>query len=187
MKIYTRGGDEGETSLFGGTRVLKAHARIHAYGEIDELNSVMGWCVAAADGPLAASLSRESSRLFSLGSHLATPPDAQDARKHLPVWPEDAAAELELEIDAWDEGLSALKNFILPGGCELASRLHLARSVCRRAERWLVALRDTEGPEACDARLLGYLNRLSDWLFTAAREANRASGIEEQPWIPPRN
>lgn len=186
MKIYTRGGDEGETSLFGGARVMKAHARIHAYGEVDELNSVLGWCIAAADGPMAASLARESSRLFSLGSHLATPPDAQDARKHLPAWPEQASAELEREIDAWDEGLAALKNFILPGGSELAARLHLARSVCRRAERWLVALRDAEGPDACDSRLLGYLNRLSDWLFTAAREANRLQGVTEQPWIPAR-
>jgi cob(I)alamin adenosyltransferase len=187
MKIYTRGGDEGETSLFGGQRVLKDQARIHAYGEVDELNSVLGWCVTVAEGPMAASLTRESSRLFSLGSHLATPPEAKDARKHLPEWSASASTELEAEIDRWDEGLARLQNFILPGGCELASRLHLARSVCRRAERWLVSLRDAEGPEACDPRLLGYLNRLSDWLFTAAREANRAAGRTEQPWIPPRS
>lgn len=187
MKIYTRGGDEGETSLFGGQRVLKDNARIHAYGEVDELNSVLGWCAAAAEGEMASSLVRESSRLFSLGSHLATPPEANDAKKHLPAWPQNATAELESEIDAWDENLAPLQNFILPGGSELASRLHLARAVCRRAERGLVALRDAEGPEACDPQLLGYLNRMSDWLFTAAREANRAAGVIESAWIPERN
>lgn len=185
MKIYTRGGDQGETSLFGGKRVLKDHARIHAYGEIDELNCVLGWClVAASAGPLADTLRRESSRLFSLGAHLATPIDAADAREHLPAWPADAVSQLESEIDAWDESLEPLKNFVLPGGSELAARLHIARSICRRSERWMVALRDAEGSEAVDTDLLRYVNRLSDWLFTAARFANQHSGIEEDPWIP---
>ena len=185
MKIYTRGGDQGETSLFGGKRVLKDHARIHAYGEIDELNCILGGCVVAcAEEPLKQALRRESSRLFTLGAHLATPPDAGEARKHLPVWPADADKQLEQEIDSWDQSLEPLKNFVLPGGSELAARLHLARAVCRRAERWLVALRDAEGADAVAAELLSYLNRLSDWLFTAARIANQQAGIAEDPWLP---
>lgn len=185
MKIYTRGGDQGETSLFGGKRVLKDHARIHAYGEIDELNCVLGWCLVAADkSDLAECLRRESSRLFTLGAHLATPPDAEESRKHLPTWPSDAVSALESEIDGWEESLEPLKNFVLPGGSELAARLHMARSLCRRAERWMVALRDAEGSKAVDAELLQYINRLSDWLFTAARFANQQAGIVEDPWIP---
>lgn len=184
MKIYTRGGDQGETSLFGGKRVLKDHARIHAYGEVDELNCVLGWClVAASESALADCLRRESSRLFTLGAHLATPPDAEESRKHLPAWPADAVGTLESEIDQWEESLEPLKNFVLPGGCELAARLHIARSMCRRAERWMVALRDAEGSEAVDSDLLRYINRLSDWLFTAARFANHQSGVAEDPWV----
>lgn len=185
MKIYTRGGDQGETSLFGGKRVLKDHARIHAYGEIDELNSVLGWCLVAADeSELAACLRRESSRLFALGAHLATPPDAEESRKHLPTWPTDAVSTLESEIDGWEESLEPLKNFVLPGGSELAARLHMARSLCRRAERWMVALRDAEGSKAVDSDLLRYINRMSDWLFTAARLANQQAGVSEDPWVP---
>ncbi|MCH2101731.1 MAG: cob(I)yrinic acid a,c-diamide adenosyltransferase [Planctomycetes bacterium] len=185
MKIYTRGGDQGETSLFGGGRVLKDHARIHAYGEIDELNCVFGWCIVASDQvAMTSCLRRESSRLFTLGAHLATPPDAGESRKRLPVWPSEAVATLEGEIDEWGEVLEPLKNFVLPGGAELAARLHIARSICRRAERWIVALRDAEGSDAIDSDLLRYINRLSDWLFTAARMANLQAEVVEEPWVP---
>lgn len=185
MKIYSRGGDEGETSLFGGRRVPKGHVRIHAYGEIDELNTLLGLTLALAPEDLAERLRRESSRLFSLGAHLATPPDASDARQHLPVWPAGVTTLLEEEIDAWDQQLPELKNFVLPAGTELAARLHLARAVCRRAERGLVSLREVEGAEAVDPAFLRYLNRLSDWLFVAARWANHAAGVPDEPWRAP--
>lgn len=190
VRIYTRTGDEGETGLFGGGRVLKAHPRIAAYGETDELNSVLGWCaVAAAEAPgiaatLAARLTREQARLFTLGAWLATPPDADPgARRHLPAWAGGAVAELEAEIDAWDAALSPLKSFILPGGTELAARLHVARAACRRAERAVAAL-SADAAQQVPRWALVYLNRLSDWLFTAARAANAAAGRADAPWRP---
>lgn len=186
MRIYTRTGDTGETGLFGGGRVPKFHARISAYGEVDELNSVLGWC-SAASAPLpglADQLAREQSLLFTAGSWLATPPAAgKGARRRLPAWPERAPVILEEEMDAWDEKLPPLATFILPGGTELAARLHLARTVCRRAERAVVALA-ADAAEEVDPRLLVYLNRLSDWLFTAARAANAAAGRADVPWHP---
>lgn len=191
MRIYTRTGDTGETGLFGGGRVPKFHARIAAYGDVDELNSLLGW---AAVPPFSQGdvllqgfsdrLAREQSLLFIAGSWLATPPDAsKTARRHLPVWPEGAPAVLEQEIDAWDAQLEPLKTFIIPGGTELAARLHVARTVCRRAERAVVALAADPAQEV-DPRLLVYLNRLSDWLFTAARAANAAGGRADVPWQP---
>lgn len=190
MRIYTRTGDGGETGTFGGGRVPKAHPRIAAYGETDELNSVLGWCAVAAAGAsgitaeLGDRLAREQARLFVLGSWLATPPDAvAGARRHLPAWPDGAPAELEREMDAWEAALPPLKSFILPGGSELAARLHVARTTCRRAERAVVALA-ADPAQAVDPRALIYLNRLSDWLFTAARAANAAAGRADVPWRP---
>jgi cob(I)alamin adenosyltransferase len=183
MKIYTRGGDQGETSLFGGMRVAKDQGRIHAYGEVDELNSVIGWCSVEANGKIADLLKRESARLFSLGSHLATPPEATKAASHLPTWNAKATADLEAEIDAWDQALPELKTFILPGGCELSARVHLARAICRRVERSVVNLAQQAGQ--VDPALLAYLNRLSDWLFTLARYANLQASVSETPWTPP--
>ncbi len=180
MRIYTKTGDAGETGLFGGGRVPKTHPRIAAYGEVDELNSVLGWCAVAGMGE---TLAREQSLLFTAGSWLATPPGAGDARKHLPSWPDDAVTALEREIDAWTAALAPLKSFILPGGCELAARLHVARTVCRRAERAVVGLA-ADPAQQVDPRLLIYLNRLSDWLFTAARAANAAAGRADVPWRP---
>jgi cob(I)alamin adenosyltransferase len=180
MRIYTKTGDAGETGLFGGGRVAKSHPRIAAYGEVDELNSILGWCMVAG---MSEALAREQSLLFTAGSWLATPPGAGDARKHLPTWPDAAVATLEREMDAWDAALPALKSFILPGGCELAARLHVARTVCRRAERAVVVLA-TDSAQQVDPRLLVYLNRLSDWLFTAARAANAAVGRADVPWRP---
>jgi cob(I)alamin adenosyltransferase len=164
MRIYTRRGDAGETDLFGGARRQKFELRIEAYGEVDELNAVFGWCAVAGDAELLARLRREQGHLLTLGSWLATAPDAGDnARKMLPEWPIDASDVLEQEIDAWDDGMEALKTFILPGGNEIAARLHLARTVCRRAERVVAELGNLEHVEPAQ---LAYLNRLSDWLFS---------------------
>lgn len=184
MKIYTGAGDGGETALFGGGKVPKHHPRVAAYGAVDELNALLGWCGAACgdEDALAGPLARESARLFTLGSHLSTPPEANEgARSHLPEWEEGAPGVLEKEIDAWEEGLEPLETFILPGGCELAARLHVARTTCRRAERETTALAEAE---EVTPPLVVYLNRLSDWLFTAARQANREAGVKDVPWIP---
>jgi len=184
MRIYTRGGDEGQTGLFGGARVGKDAPRIAAYGEIDELNSVLGWCAAAGGDEEGTRLQRVQSLLFSIGSWLATPSDAADStRSHLPAWPEGATAELESEIDAWEEQLPPLTTFILPGGTELAGRLHVGRSVCRRAERAVTSLAGLE-EGAVVPEHLAYLNRLSDWLFVFARHANLVAGEADVPWLP---
>ena len=182
MRIYTRGGDEGETGLFGGARVAKSSLRITAYGDVDELNSVLGWCAICAQAEDLERLRRVQALLFSIGSWLATPSDASSGtRAHLPAWDEPAIGTLESEIDAWDDTLAPLKNFILPGGTELSARLHMARSVCRRAERLVTALA-LEAEGAVEAEHLAYLNRLSDWLFTFARAANHAAGEPDVTW-----
>lgn len=184
MRIYTKTGDEGETGLFGGGRVPKHAVRIAAYGEVDELNSVLGWCAVAADAAQAEILHREQRNLFTLGSFLATPPEAREgAKAYLPAWPEEATPALETEVDQWQEALPELTAFILPGGTELAARLHLARTVCRRAERQLVALAQ-EGEDQVDAAHVRYLNRLSDWLFVLARYANHLANTPDVPWDP---
>ena len=158
MKIYTRKGDEGKTGLIGGTRVDKDHIRVDAYGTVDELNS---WIGIIADGPLPdgrKELLREvQERLFTLGSNLASDPEA--GRMVLPdLKPEDIEL-LERDIDAMESGLEPLKNFVLPGGHEAVSRAHIARCVCRRAERRVTSLsRESE----VDSLILVYLNRLSD-------------------------
>lgn len=176
-RIYTRTGDAGETSLGDGTRVPKCQARVDLYGDVDELNSTLG-CAAAvlrrheAGRPMADLLDRIQSRLFDLGAVLANP--QHSAR------PQDFdAAALEQWIDGMDAHLPALRNFILPGGSEAAAMLHLARSVCRRAERKAVAL---AAAEPVPQGALVYLNRLSDALFTAARAANAAAGLADVPW-----
>lgn len=187
MRIYTRTGDDGETGLFGGSRVAKDHPRIAAYGEVDELNSVLGWCAAALASNQVARMRELQSLLFTAGSHLATPPDAgTEARSYLPAWPEEATASLEADIDAWDEELEPLKSFILPGGSEAAARLHVARTVCRRAERALASLAAC-GEGEVDERIPVFLNRLSDWLFVFARQVNAGAGVEDIPWQPPRD
>lgn len=185
MGIYTRGGDGGETGLFGGDRVSKADSRIGAYGEVDELNSVLGWCAAAANEQHASDLHHVQSLLFTMGSWLATPPDASEAsRSMLPVWPPQVIAEMESQIDQWEEQTGALAAFILPGGCEFAARLHVARTVCRRAERVLADF--AAKPQAVvDKQHLAFLNRLSDWLFAFARAANHEAGSAETPWVAP--
>ena len=176
-RIYTRTGDAGETSLGDGSRVAKNQARVDLYGDVDELNSTLG-CAAAAlraeatGGPMADLLARIQSRLFDLGTVLANP--KLSAGEH-----DFEAAELEHWIDGMDAYLSPLANFILPGGSSAAAMLHLARAVCRRAERKAVAL---AAVEPVPRGAVVYLNRLSDALFTAARAANAAAGVPDVPW-----
>jgi cob(I)alamin adenosyltransferase len=175
VKIYTRTGDSGETSLFGGARVRKDDARIEAYGTIDELNSVLG--VARASWP-SSSLDGQfhsiQSDLFDIGAHLASPGTSRFAGPA----PTRVAA-LEHDIDAMESELSPLKTFILPGGTLAAAQLHVARTVCRRAERLVVSLNDDN--DATKASIT-YLNRLSDFLFVAARFANHENGVADVPW-----
>ncbi len=184
MKIYTRTGDDGLTGLIGGTRVVKSDDRVRAYGSVDELNAVLGLCIAhCTDGELCSFLSAHQAELFALGSHLAAQ-DANAAMK-LPALDVGAIARMEQQIDKWDTELEPLKHFILPGGSPPAAWLHLARTVCRRAERDVVGLRAARPKDAPRfAAPVKYLNRLSDWLFTAARVANKRAGAKETPWIP---
>jgi cob(I)alamin adenosyltransferase len=180
-RIYTRTGDEGDTGLFGGGRVPKSHARVAAYGELDELNAVLGVALTRihqeAERALLVQVQRD---LFSIGAHLATPPDSR-ARAHLPALPRDRPAEFERWIDGIEEEVGALKAFILPGGSEASAALHLARTVARRAERAVVAL--GQGEEV-DRDILVYLNRLSDLLFELARLMNLRAGVPDTPWHP---
>lgn len=177
-RIYTRTGDEGETGLFGGGRVPKSDARVAAYGTVDELNAVIGWVLTrSGDAEVAERLNAIQRDLFALGAHLATPPDAR-SRDHLPALPADRVAEFEAWIDEADNELDPLKSFILPGGVEAGAALHLARTVCRRAERAVVGLPDG----AVDPAITVYLNRLSDLLFVWARLMNHRAGARETPW-----
>lgn len=180
MKIYTKTGDSGETGLFGGGRVSKSSMRVDAYGEIDELNSVIGLArTEPIDGTLDALFARVQSALFDLGAELATPKDSK-ATLGIPRIGDAEVLELELAIDRAESELSPLKTFVLPGGCRAAAYLHLGRTVCRRAERRLVALREQE-----DVRdeCVKYLNRLSDALFVLARLANHRAGVADVPWV----
>lgn len=182
MKIYTRGGDSGETSLFAGGRVDKDDARLHAYGTVDELNSLLGMVRLHEMGTeLDTMTNRIQMELFNVGADLATPLDA-DAPWVVRV---DAAMveALERDIDQLEETLEPLKNFIVPGGTPAAVALHMSRTVCRRAERWLVTLSKSTG---INMHALEYLNRLSDWLFVAARAINKRMGVPDVVWHSPR-
>ncbi|MCK6576963.1 MAG: cob(I)yrinic acid a,c-diamide adenosyltransferase [Anaerolineae bacterium] len=179
MKIYTRTGDTGETSLFSGRRVRKTDARVHAYGTVDELNSFLG--LARAQGVPAQAddwLEVVQNELFTVGADLATPTDAS------PEWltrlTDAPISRLEGEIDVMDADLPPLKNFILPAGVPAAAALHVARTVCRRAERECVDALD--GGIAINPQVIVYLNRLSDWLFTLARWVNAQAGESETRW-----
>ncbi len=178
MKIYTKTGDRGQTGLFGGARVSKATARVRAYGDVDELNSVLG--VARAGGvptPVDAVLSIVQSELFDVGAELATAP-GRSAQGFAPI-DERAIERLERAIDEAVAALPPLKSFILPGGCLGAAQLHVARTVCRRAERSVVALADDE---VVRDTLVVYLNRLSDLLFVLARLTNQEAGCPDVEW-----
>ena len=184
MRIYTKTGDAGETALFGGGRVPKSHARVEAYGDVDELNAVIGVALAAGADPIVRrGLEPVQHDLFALGAHLATPADTRGRRPELPAPPLARIAEMEHWMDASEEHLPELRAFILPGGSPAAAALHHARTVCRRAERRVVALAATD--EVPDW-LLSYLNRLADLLFVMARVQNARDGRGDVQWAPER-
>ena len=181
LKIYTKGGDRGETGLVGGARVGKDDSRVASYGDIDELSSALG--LARAQGlpaDVEAKVARVQAELFTLGSQLATlDPSRPGAERVRAEW----VTALEQEIDAVDAEVPPLRSFVLPGGAPGAAALHLARAVCRRAERAVVALGRRE---ALDPLVEVYVNRLSDWLFMMARAVNCRSGVVEPVWHPPK-
>ncbi|MHA2369849.1 MAG: cob(I)yrinic acid a,c-diamide adenosyltransferase [Candidatus Hodarchaeales archaeon] len=175
-RIYTRTGDKGQTSLVNGTRVLKSNARVETYGTIDELNAAIGVTRSfLQDEMIDHWLETIQRDLFNIGSTLATPSEKQiPDRVHIPL-----AESLEQLIDKCDEELPALTNFILPGGTKAGATLHLARTICRRAERRLVTLTEQE---PVNPEILRYINRLADLLFSLARLENYRRGIEEVQW-----
>jgi cob(I)alamin adenosyltransferase len=186
VKIYTRTGDAGETSLFGGTRVSKSDARVDAYGEVDELNACLGWALASLSAaasrsnsyaPVAEALVRIQRDLFALGARLADPTDTISSRMPKAVVADADVERLEQLIDRLETDLSPLAHFVLAGGVEAGARLHLARAVCRRAERRMVTLQPP-----IDALLIRYVNRLSDLLFVMARWVNHRAGVPEIEW-----
>ena len=183
MKIYTRTGDAGDTGLFGGGRVLKNHPRVEAYGDVDELNAAIGFARSVEQIPRIDEVLVPVQRdLFAIGALLATP-DREKMRQHLDKArvDEERIAQLEHAIDDGDRELEPLRAFIVPGGSPKAAALHVARTVCRRAERRVVALSEFESEEIPGVVVI-YLNRLSDLLFTLARVANRRSGAGEVTW-----
>ncbi len=195
MKIYTRTGDKGQTSLFGGERVLKSHARVGAYGSLDELNSALGLALAHcrtqkkrdAECEWILQVQRD---LFAVGSWLASKEASEkvsngeeaftgqrQARTH--VGPE-RVTQLEHAIDGWEKDLAPMKSFLLPNGSVAGAQVHVARTLCRRSEREVIALR--ESGEIVPDIAVQYLNRLADALFTLARHLNRLDGVKEDPW-----
>jgi cob(I)alamin adenosyltransferase len=181
MKIYTKTGDKGDTSLFGGQRVPKDALRIEAYGNVDEVNSVLGIVRADNIEPrIEKILAAVQEALFDLGADLATPRSAVAKKSVKRIEPRDCLP-LEKHIDAIEAELKPLRNFVVPGGSPVAARLHFARTVCRRAERSVVRLSRNE--DIGEGTTM-YLNRLSDLLFVLARYANHAAGVPEVKWNP---
>jgi cob(I)alamin adenosyltransferase len=183
MKIYTRTGDKGETGLFGGVRVSKAHLRLQAYGALDELNSLIGILrLKVSDGTaVSGTLQRIQADLFGLGAILATPADKVaklDARMSKPTW---STEEMEQDIDRLTALTGPMRAFVLPGGNEGSAFAHWARTVCRRAEREIVTL---SAEEEIKPVVLTYINRLSDWLFALARAENAVGGVADVEWKP---
>lgn len=179
MKIYTKTGDDGSTGLIGGARVAKSDPRIECYGTVDELNAAIGVAVtlAGAGHEQSAALLRVQNDLFVIGSHLAA---AQEAyRAALPPFTRQMIERLEQEIDAAEVRLPPLRAFILPGGSPPAAQLHVARTICRRAERIMVGF---AAAHPAPPLILIYMNRLADWLFVQARLANHLAGIADVPW-----
>lgn len=184
MKLYTRRGDDGETDLFGGGRAAKDDARMVATGTVDELNSVIGLAAAACDdAEIKSMLVHMQTRLFEVGADLATPrpPAGQADRSAIARIGESHITELEHDIDRFSEAAPTMTHFILPGGCELAARLHVARTVCRRAERCCVSLAREHHGEA--SLIVVLLNRLGDLLFAMARCANHRAGCGDVEWL----
>jgi cob(I)alamin adenosyltransferase len=201
MKIYTRTGDKGQTSLFGGERVSKAHGRVSAYGTLDELNSSIGLCIAIcreadssstsyAHGDDVEWLLGVQRDIFAISSWLASKDaservergeeaftGARQGRTHVS---DERIERIERDIDRWEQGLKPMKSFLLPGGAPTAAHAHMARTLCRRAERETIALR--EAGEVVPELAIRYLNRLADALFVFARHLNHKAGVKEDPW-----
>jgi cob(I)alamin adenosyltransferase len=186
MKLYTRTGDDGTTGLFSGARVSKDHPRIEAYGTVDELNAILGTVLSSCDEghPFERRLKEIvgciQSRLFDIGADLATPEGAKQQSKIHRIDEADVA-ESEAWIDEVDAANPPLRTFVMPAGTELAARLHVARTVCRRTERTLISLGSIE---PVGEPLLRYMNRLSDLFFAMARRANHERGHPDVPWTP---
>lgn len=196
MKIYTRTGDKGQTALYGGERVSKTHGRVGAYGTLDELNSCLGLCVSLCRKEKLGLeeetrwLLQVQKDLFALGSWLASKDASTRVAKGEEAFAgnrqdrthvdENRVIELENQIDAWEKHLAPMTSFILPGGTVLGAHVHIARTICRRAEREVIAL--GESGELVPALVIQYLNRLADALFVLARYLNHRGGIHEDPW-----
>ena len=183
MKIYTKTGDGGDTALFGGGRIGKEDIRVEAYGQVDELNAVLGMARSEGHSSMDALMQSLQDQLFTVGSVLATPAGSK-AEKAIPKIKAEWITAMEQAIDGFDAQMEPLTSFILPGGTKAASVLHLARTVCRRAERRTVPLMRAGkiGPV-----VIVYLNRLSDLLFTMARFANFKASVKDVPWQPPKD
>ena len=183
MKLYTRTGDEGMTGLFGGDRVNKSHQRLMAYGALDELNSVLGILRlhASPEAGARAALEQVQYDLFVVGAILATPASRLESLGEKMTRPTWEIPDMEKDIDRLAALAPAMKHFVLPGGTAAASHAHLARTVCRRAERDIVAL---NAEEPVPTEVLVYVNRLSDWLFALARAENALHGVADAEWIP---
>ena len=184
-KIYTRTGDKGKTRLSTGEQVDKWHPRVIAYGTVDETNAALGMAALEAEGDMLAAIRRIQNDLFDLGADLATP-----ERGRVLEWTplrivKSQVKRLETEIDAMNQNLAPLDSFILPGGSALAAHLHVARTLCRRAERDVAHLSALED-EIVSAEALAYINRLSDWIFVAGRVANN-NGADDVKWVPGAN
>ena len=187
MKISTGTGDRGKTSLFTGERVSKANLRVEAYGDLDELNAALGTLAATlteADQPIREEIKKIQGDIFHMSARLASPLDAEPTTQ-LPSWKAQGAKWLEEAIENWEQILPPLDGFILPGGTVSAGLTHLARTVCRRAERHVVALQekiDNQEERAGIGNILIYLNRLSDYLFLLARRCNQTAGKPDILW-----
>ncbi|GHB27530.1 cob(I)yrinic acid a,c-diamide adenosyltransferase [Mongoliitalea lutea] len=180
MKIYTKTGDQGTTSLLGGRRVLKSNLRIESYGTVDELNSYIGLLRdQEVNQKREAVLKEIQDRLFTIGATLATEPGKEHVKR--PDLLEGDLELLEQEIDAMEDGLPMLKNFVLPGGHQVVSFCHIARTVCRRTERCVISLMEEEH---VDELIVKYLNRLSDYLFVLGRKITQELGVDEVTWKP---
>jgi cob(I)alamin adenosyltransferase len=182
MKIYTKTGDKGETGLFGGERVSKNNLRLNAYGSIDELNSFLGLAVfEVANSDIKNILKDLQNKLFVLGSDLATPETEKNAKLKITRLPDSYILDTEHAIDKYEAQLDELKNFILPGGSKGSALLHICRTISRRAEREVVALKNTEH---IGENIVIFLNRLSDLFFVLSRFENKYSNIPDTKWIP---
>ena len=181
VRIYTKTGDTGETGLFGGGRVPKSDARVAAYGEVDELNALIGVALTSIrDADIREALGAIQPDLFVVGAHLATPATTRGRRPALPSLPDDRVANFERRIDAAEAELPPLDAFVLPGGSPGGAALHHARTVCRRAERAIVAL---AAGQPVEPGVIVYMNRLSDLLFVLARLENHRAGQPERKWL----